>query len=160
MRAPAVLLRLVLALAAGSARAQHQPSSPPPPASFGPDSVATGVFTGAGLTPAGLGCDAPPAPAALTCAGFLASAVDGTLLEATVRLPQTGAASPLVVAMHGWGGSQGSMARYDDRLTGAGYAVLRYSARGFGGSWGQANLADPSAEGGDLRSLVAQVVDL
>src|SRR3712207_6031088 len=40
-----------------------------------------------------------------------------------------------------------------------GYAVLRYSARGFGDSWGRVNLADMNVERRDLKSLVAQVVD-
>lgn len=159
MRARA-LVPFALVLAAGTARAQHVTSAPPPLRTFGPDSTATGVFTGAGLTPPGLTCDAPPAPAALTCTGYLASAVDGTLLETTVRLPQDGRTKPIVVAMHGWGGSQGSMARYDGPLSAAGYAVVRYSARGFGGSWGQANLADEDVEGADLRSVVGQVADL
>jgi hypothetical protein len=87
---PRVLVPLLLAAAAGPARAQHVASSPPPARVFGLDSTATGVFTGAGLTPAGLACDAPPPPAAVTCAGYLASALDGTLLEATVRLPHAG----------------------------------------------------------------------
>ena len=47
----------------------------------------------------------------------------------------------------------------DARLTGAGYAVLRYSARGFGASWGQTNLADVNVEGADLRSMIGQAID-
>jgi predicted acyl esterase len=158
----AVVLALALAAlgTAVPARAQHDPAAPPPPRSFGPDQRSTGVFTGEGLSPPGLVCDAPADLAvALTCKGFLASDVDGTLLETTVRVPRSAGPHPLVVSMHGWGGSQGSTAKYDDRLTGAGYAVLRYSARGFGGSWGQTNLADVEVEGRDLRSLIGQVVD-
>src|SRR3712207_8710398 len=40
-----------------------------------------------------------------------------------------------------------------------GYAVLRYSARGFGDSWGRVNLADMNVERRDLKSIIAQVVD-
>ena len=72
MRARA-LVSLALVFASGAARAQHVTSSPPPLRTFGPDSTATGVFTGAGLTPPGLTCDAPPAPATQTCTGYLAS---------------------------------------------------------------------------------------
>lgn len=155
----AVVATALLAVAA-PAVAQRARAEPPPPRTFGPDQTATGVFTGEGLTPPGLSCDSPADPATpITCSGFLASAVDGTLLETTVRVPRTAGPHPLVVGMHGWGGTGASMGRYDARLTSAGYAFLRYSARGFGGSWGQANLADVDVEGADLRSLIAQTVD-
>src|SRR5512138_133643 len=157
MRARLAALALPLLALAGRASAQHLPSAPPPARTFGPDTTATGTFTGQGLTHPGLACDGAASP---TCSGFLASALDGTLLEVVVRLPSGSGPFPLVVAMHGWGGGQGSMARYDPLLLGAGYAVLRYSARGFGASWGQANLADENVEGADLRSMIAQVVDL
>ncbi|BDG05763.1 alpha/beta hydrolase family protein [Anaeromyxobacter oryzae] len=158
--APVASIALALALVALPARAQHDPAAPPPARAFGPDQRATGVFTGEGVSSPGLACDAPADPGvAITCSGFLASGVDGTLLDATVRVPRTAGPHPLVVVLHGWGGSQASMARYDDRLTGAGYELLRYSARGFGDSWGQTNLADVDVEGADLRSLVGQVVD-
>ncbi len=153
----AVLAALLLATPAA---AQHDPAAPPPPRTFGPDSTATGVFTGAGTAAPGLSCDPPrDGTTPLTCSGFLASAVDGTLLETTVRVPRGPGPHPLVVGMHGWGGSEGSMARYDDPLTAQGFAYVRYSARGFGGSWGQANLADVDVEGADLRSVIGQVVD-
>lgn len=146
---------LFLLGAPGVAIAQVAPASPPGPRQFGPDHTATGVFTGAGVVPAGLACDAPADPAAPpTCEGFL-----GTLLETTVRVPRSGGLHPLAVAMHGWGGSRGSTAKYDAPLLAAGYDVLRYSACGFGGSFGQTNLADVNVEGADLRSLVGQVVD-
>jgi pimeloyl-ACP methyl ester carboxylesterase len=37
--------------------------------------------------------------------------------------------------------------------------VLRYSARGFGRSWGQVNLSDVHVEMEDFRSMVGQVID-
>src|SRR5512138_1375526 len=109
MRARIVAVSLSLSLA-GAASAQHLASAPPPARTFGPDTTATGTFTGRGLTQPGLACDGAASP---TCSGFLASALDGTLLEVTVRLPSgSGGPFPLVVSMHGWGGGQGSMARY------------------------------------------------
>jgi predicted acyl esterase len=150
---------LLLLGAAGPAPARAAPASPPGARQLGADHTATGVFTGAGVQPAGLRCDAPAdASTPRTCEGFLAS-FDGTLLETTVRVPRTSGVHPLVVAMHGWGGSRASTAKYDAPLLAAGYDVLRYSARGFGGSFGQTNLADVNVEGADLRSLVGQVVD-
>ncbi len=158
--APARLLAFLSAATfAGLAPPALAQSGAPPARQFGPDTTATGAYTGEGVTPVGVTCDTPPAPTALTCTGYLASGVDGTLLDVTVRVPQTTGLHPLVVGMHGWGGSKGSMGQYDDRLTGDGYTYLRYSARGFGSSWGQANLADVNVEGEDLRSLVGQVVD-
>ena len=128
----------------------------PPPHSFGRDTRRTGAFTGAG-TPLGLTC--APTAAGIDCAGFLASEVDGTALDVTVRVPLPAATYPLVVNLHGYGGSKNSSSAWDDKLVARGYAVLRYSARGFGKSWGQVNLADLGVELGDLRSLLGQVVD-
>ena len=125
---------------------------------FGPDTTSTGVFTGQHTQP-GLTCDTPPAPTARTCTGFLASSLDGTLLDVTVRVPQSPPPHPLVVYVHGWGGSKSSGGEYEDRVTGAGYTYLRYSTRGFGHSWGQTNFGDVNVEIEDLRSMIAQVVD-
>lgn len=153
----------VLVGAIGVARVLAQTDGPPAPRSFGSDTTAVGVFTGQGTTAPGLECDAPPAPVALTCNGFLASSLDGTLLDVTVRVPQTAlptaAAYPLVVYVHGWGGSKNAGRQYDDEFTGAGYAYLRYSTRGFGRSWGQTNFGDVDVELEDLRSMISQVVE-
>jgi pimeloyl-ACP methyl ester carboxylesterase len=129
----------------------------PPPHAFGPDSTSTGVFTGAGTTQLGLSCTAAAPP--MDCSGFLASDLDGTELDVTVRIPAAPAPHPLVVNLHGYGGSKNSSSAWDDKLVARGYAVLRYSARGFGKSWGQVNLADSAVELRDLRSLIGQVVD-
>jgi len=129
----------------------------PPARAFGPDTTRTGVFTGEGTTPVGLACTA--AAAEMDCSGFLASGLDGTRLDVTVRVPFASAPHPLVVNLHGYGGSKNSSSAWDDKLIARGYAVLRYSARGFGKSWGQVNLADVNVELADLRSLIGQVVD-
>jgi pimeloyl-ACP methyl ester carboxylesterase len=131
---------------------------PPPPQTFGPDTTRTGVFTGQGTTEPGLSCDGT-APEPRTCTGFLASAVDGTLLDVTVRVPGGTGPHPLVAVLHGWGGNKGSAGFLADPLLADGHAVLRYSARGFGESWGQVNLADVHVELEDLRSVIGQLVD-
>jgi len=90
---------------------------------------------------------------------MLASDVDGTLLDVRIELPSDPGPHPLVVLVHGFGGSKtgsGDIARI---LLDDGYAVLRYSTRGFGNSWGQVNLVDVHAEVADLRSMVGQVID-
>jgi hypothetical protein len=125
--------------------------------SFGPDTTRTGVFTGQGVTPAGLECTG--SRQGRTCSGFLPSAVDGTLLDVTVTVPHGAGPHALVALLHGWGGSKTSSGDIADALLGEGYAVLRYSARGFGRSWGQVNLADVNVEIADLRSMIGQLVD-
>lgn len=142
---------------AGPARDQ---GGPPPAHQFGPDTIFTHEFTGAGVTTPGLTCDAPAGVEPETCTGFLASSVDGTLLDITVRVPQHGAAlHPLVVFLHGWGGNKNNGASYDPLLTGEGFTFLRMSDRGFGESWGLSNLADVNVEIEDVRSVVGQAVD-
>ena len=132
---------------------------PPTPRSFGPDSYRTGIFTGTGTTTPGLDCS-KAADKSRVCNGFLASGVDGTLLDVTVQVPAGDGPFPLVVLMHGWAGSKTGSGDVADALVSDGLAVLRYSARGFGESWGQANLADIHVEIADLRSLVGQIVDM
>jgi ABC-2 type transport system ATP-binding protein len=149
------LLACVLLVLAWSLDALAQ-DGPPPPQAFGPDTVRTGVFTGGPPTP--LTCDGA-AGQARTCSAFLASAVDGTLLDVTVAVPAGDGLHPLVVVLHGWGGSKGSNGWLAVPLLADGHAVLRYSARGFGESWGQVNLADVNVELEDLRSIVGQLVE-
>ena len=74
------------------------------------------------------------------CPGGTVRTFDGTPLDTNVALPAAGDSNlPLVVMLHGWGGSksgEGGMARWA-RL---GYAVLSYTARGFNGSCGNTAL--------------------
>src|SRR5438132_4083972 len=149
-------------LAAFAAHPLLAQSSLPPHHAFGPDTNRKGVFTGAGITPLGLSCAPSPSGTETDCSGFLASDVDRTELDVTVRIPTVPSAPaghPLVVNLHGYGGSKTSKSSWDDQMVGRGYAVLRYSARGFGKSWGQVNLADLGLELRDLRSMIGQVVD-
>lgn len=126
--------------------------------SFGPDTYRTGIFTGEGTTEPGLKCDGSAATG-FVCNGYLASAVDGALLDVTVAVPSGNGPHPLVAVLHGWGGSKGGDGYIADPLLADGHAVLRYSARGFGESWGQVNLADSNVELEDLRSMIGQVLD-
>ncbi|HJQ55166.1 MAG TPA: alpha/beta fold hydrolase, partial [Gemmatimonadaceae bacterium] len=66
---------------------------------------------------------------------------------------------PLVTLIHGYGGSKNSSGDIAGQLLSDGYAVLRYSTRGFGDSWGQVNLADVNLEIADMRSMIGQVMD-
>ena len=134
---------------------------------FGPDTYRnsqqctgsiTGECTGQGTTQPGLNCEAA-SDGSRKCTGFLASAVDGTLLDVTLVVPPGAGPHPLIASLHGWGGSKNGQGYIADPLIADGYAVLRYSARGFGDSWGQVNLSDVNIELGDLRSMIGQLVD-
>jgi ABC-2 type transport system ATP-binding protein len=145
---------------------------PPGARTFGPDSRETGVEPGQGGQPAGLSCGTL-ASGRQRCEGYLSSRVDGTLLDVMVDVPATSGLHPLVVLLHGWAGSKGGSGDIAEKLLDDGYAVLRYSARGFGDSWGKVNLADigvevgaasdPASCGiappGDLQSMIGHVVD-
>ena len=147
-------------ISAASDRARQVDDGPPPPRQFGPDTYAVGAFTGAGTTQPGLSCS-KTAPEVRTCSGFLASSVDGALLDVTVDIPlKADKPIPLVALIHGYAGSKGSSGDIARALVADGYAVLRHSTRGFGKSWGQVNLVDVHAEVADLRSMIAQVLDM
>ena len=147
-----------LAPSPGASRATAADAGPPRAHAFGPDSYAIGRFTGQGITTPGLSCKVNRSVRA--CTGFLASAVDGTLLDVTLEIPMSAPKPiPLVVMVHGYAGSKTSSGDLVAPLLDEGYAVLRYSTRGFGDSWGQVNMVDLHAEVADLRSMVAQVVD-
>ena len=140
--------------------ARQVDDNPPEGRAFGPDTYRVGSFTGAGISSPGLSC-AKTAPDVRTCSGFLASDVDRALLDVTVEIPlKIDKPVPLVALIHGYAGSKSSSGDIARALVADGYAVLRYSTRGFGKSWGQVNLVDVHAEVADLRSMIAQVVDL
>src|SRR5215207_1414567 len=131
------------ARAVGSASADQ---GPPPPHQFGPDSYRLGVFTGQGTTKPGLKCE-KTTKSVRECTGFLASGVDGTLLDVTLSVPlDAPKPMPLVALIHGYAGSKTSSGDLVPPLLAEGYAVLRYSTRGFGESWGQVNMVDVHAE--------------
>jgi hypothetical protein len=109
--------------------------------------------------PAAAATAAPPAPFGTLvctpqdgvrfCPGSVATRVrtfDGVPLDVNVALPATGDSGlPLVVLSHGWGGAKLTLA--DMRPWAArGYAVLAFTARGFGDSCGSATsrAADPA----------------
>ena len=139
---------------------QAEEEGPPPPHQFGPDTYRVGAFTGQGIDRPGLSCRKASADLR-ECTGFLASAVDGALLDVTVQIPlKVPKPVPLAVVIHGYAGSKASSGDLTQPLLDEGYAVLRYSTRGFGNSWGQVNLVDVHAEVADLRSMIGQVVDL
>ncbi|MFD5317155.1 alpha/beta fold hydrolase [Streptomyces sp. NPDC127098] len=61
---------------------------------------------------------------------------------------------PAVLLAHGFGGSKDDVRPEAERLARAGYAVLTWSARGFGGSTGRIGLNDPDREIADVSRLI------
>ncbi|MEU3531323.1 alpha/beta fold hydrolase [Streptomyces murinus] len=61
---------------------------------------------------------------------------------------------PSVLLAHGFGGSKDDMRQQAEDLARDGYAVLTWSARGFGGSTGKIGLNDPKTEVADVSRLI------
>ena len=99
---------------------------------------------------------------------------DGVPLDVNVTLPPGASKNlPLVVQLHGWGGSKSGVGASKDWAA-AGYAVLNYTARGFGASCGSQasrdahpkgcakgwiHLADARYEGRDSQYLAGLLAD-
>ena len=75
-------------------------------------------------------------------------------LDATFFPPPGGGRAPAVLLAHGFGGSKDDLHGEAVQLARAGYAVLTWSARGFGRSTGQIALNSPDYEVKDVRQLV------
>ncbi|MFJ2394974.1 alpha/beta fold hydrolase [Streptomyces sp. NPDC087843] len=61
---------------------------------------------------------------------------------------------PAVLIGHGFGGSKDDVRQEAEKLARDGYAVLTWSARGFGGSSGRIGLNDPEGEVADISRLI------
>ncbi|OKJ24126.1 ABC transporter ATP-binding protein [Streptomyces sp. CB00316] len=61
---------------------------------------------------------------------------------------------PAVLIGHGFGGSKNDVRAQAEKLAADGYAVLTWSARGFGGSGGAISLNDPGGEVKDVSGLI------
>ncbi|MCW2502598.1 MAG: abc transporter related protein [Actinomycetia bacterium] len=78
-------------------------------------------------------------------------------LDTTLYLPESASKDhpvPAVLVAHGFGGSKDSVATDAHDLAARGYAVLAWSARGFGRSSGTISLDDPDYEVNDARGLI------
>jgi predicted acyl esterase len=98
-----------------------------------------------------------PASATATTAGDTAAATSDTIhLDARVYIPDgVGAPAPVVVVIHGYGGSKtdGAVVAVAQDLASAGYVVLTPTTRGFGDSDGLVTLAGPN-EINDLKTMI------
>ncbi|MFF9158103.1 CocE/NonD family hydrolase [Streptomyces sp. NPDC014846] len=79
---------------------------------------------------------------------------DGVRLDTSFFAPADAGRHPAVLLGHGFGGSKDDMRTQAEDLARHGYAVLTWSARGFGRSTGKIGLNDPKAEVADVSRLV------
>ena len=118
--------------------------------------VAAGALVLPGAALAGTGAVKPfgkltcvPTEGVRYCEGSIATRVatfDGVPLDVNVTLPATASRNlPLIVQLHGWAGRKSGLGSSKEWAE-DGYAVLNYSARGFGDSCGSAasRTADPT----------------
>ncbi|GAA2516124.1 alpha/beta fold hydrolase [Pilimelia columellifera subsp. columellifera] len=112
---------------------------------------------------AALGWAVWPTPAPYTATEAVVTVRSGpdgaepVALDTTFYLPagaSTGAPAPAVLLAHGFGGSKRSVAADAEELATQGYAVLAWTARGFGRSGGQIQLNDPDYEVRDAQRLL------
>ncbi|WP_369389312.1 alpha/beta fold hydrolase [Streptomyces sp. CG1] len=81
-------------------------------------------------------------------------AVDGVRLDTSFFTPAGASRHPAVLLAHGFGGSKDDVRGQAEDLARDGYAVLTWSARGFGTSTGKIGLNDPKAEVADVSRLI------
>lgn len=94
-----------------------------------------------------------PVPAAPGSAETLA-------LDTALYLPRSAAVDapvPAVLVAHGFLGDRRAVDGFARDLTAEGYAVLTWSARGFGRSEGSISLADPAREVADITELIEEL---
>ncbi|MFB7943215.1 alpha/beta hydrolase family protein, partial [Streptomyces sp. NPDC056049] len=80
--------------------------------------------------------------------------LDGVRIDTSYFTGEGSGRRPAVLLAHGFGGSKDDVRPQAERLARDGYAVLTWSARGFGASGGQIGLNDPDHEVRDVRKLV------
>ncbi|KNB53786.1 alpha/beta fold hydrolase [Streptomyces caatingaensis] len=86
---------------------------------------------------------------------FLAAAGDGVRLDTSFfTAGDAGRRRPAVLLAHGFGGSKDDLRSRAEDLARDGYAVLTWSARGFGKSGGRIGLNDPDREIADVGRLL------
>ena len=76
-------------------------------------------------------------------------------LDATFYTPPGSGRVPAILVAHGFGGTKNSVRAEAEQLARAGYAVLTWSARGFGTSTGQIALDSPDYEVKDAEQLIS-----
>ena len=113
------------------------------------------------LAGAAAALDAARQPAPLTVRSLRIPVTDGPhgtdhmLLDATFFTPPGQGRVPAILLAHGFGETKDAVAPEAEQLARAGFAVLTWSARGFGASTGQIALDSPDYEVKDVEQLVS-----
>ncbi|WP_333776708.1 alpha/beta fold hydrolase [Streptomyces sp. IBSBF 3136] len=79
---------------------------------------------------------------------------DGTRIDTSYFTAGPAGRRPAVLLAHGFGGSKGDVRQQAEDLARDGYAVLTWSARGFGRATGKIGLNDPGHEVADVSRLI------
>ncbi|MFE5945196.1 CocE/NonD family hydrolase [Streptomyces sp. NPDC056480] len=107
------------------------------------------VIAGAGTWTAVASDDPPPVHRADRMLDL-----DGTRIDTSYFTGDADGRRPAVLLGHGFGGSKDDVRAQAEQLARDGYAVLTWSARGFGASAGEIGLNDPDHEVEDARKLI------
>ncbi|WP_267243933.1 alpha/beta fold hydrolase [Streptomyces sp. PR69] len=83
----------------------------------------------------------------------------GAEIDTSYFVAEGGGRRPAVLLGHGFGGSKDDVRAQAERLARDGYAVLTWSARGFGDSTGKIGLNDPAHEVKDVSRLIDWLAD-
>ncbi|WP_395570776.1 alpha/beta fold hydrolase [Streptomyces sp. BK79] len=108
------------------------------------------VLAGAGTWTAVAGDD----PAPVRRADRTMAVGDGVRLDTSYFTAGSGGDRPAVLLAHGFGGSKADVRDQAEDLARDGYAVLTWSARGFGKSTGKIGLNAPDGEVADVSRLI------
>ncbi|KOT35293.1 ABC transporter ATP-binding protein [Streptomyces caelestis] len=113
------------------------------------------VLAGAGTWTAVASDDAP----AVRRADRVMNTGDGVRIDTSYFTAGPGGRRPAVLLGHGFGGSKDDVREQAEDLARDGYAVLTWSARGFGASTGRIGLNDPESEVADVSRLIDWLAD-
>ncbi|MFK4106501.1 alpha/beta fold hydrolase [Streptomyces sp. NPDC019531] len=116
---------------------------------LGAAAAAVAVLAGAGTWTAVADDDPPPVHSTNRI-----MAVNGVHIDTSYFTPSAAGRHPAVLLGHGFGGSKDDVRQQAEDLARDGYAVLTWSARGFGKSTGKVGLNDPGAEVADVSKLI------
>ncbi|MFC7882508.1 alpha/beta fold hydrolase [Streptomyces sp. NPDC057376] len=108
------------------------------------------VLAGAGTWTAVAGDDPPP----VHRSDRVVAVGDGVRLDTSYFTAGSGGRRPAVLLAHGFGGSKADVRGQAEDLARDGYAVLTWSARGFGESTGKIGLNAPDGEVADVSRLI------
>ncbi|MGW1538952.1 alpha/beta fold hydrolase [Streptomyces sp. NPDC002309] len=108
------------------------------------------VLAGAGTWTAVADDEAPP----VRRADRVLSGAGGVRVDTSYFTTASAGRRPAVLLGHGFGGSKDDVRQQAEQLARDGYAVLTWSARGFGGTTGRIGLNDPAGEVADVSKLL------